>query len=124
VSPLTALAKTVFEPRVVDASVEALRALDPTISGAFDVDLKDDADGAARVTEINAGRFLSGTTLFDLTGKHNMAAAFVRLALDEPVDIGDAYDVSEDHYMVRDLDTLPMVVHADQLYDGIGDARR
>ena len=123
VSSVTALAKTVFEPRVVEVAVEALRALDPTISGAFDVDLKDDADGAALITEINAGRFLSGTTLFDLTGKHNMAAAYVRLALDEPVDISEAYDVSENYYMVRDLDTLPMVLHADQLYDGINDAR-
>src|SRR5262249_27764817 len=45
VSSVSAVAKTVFEPRVVKTSIEAIRALDPDVSGAFDVDLKDDRDG-------------------------------------------------------------------------------
>jgi carbamoyl-phosphate synthase large subunit len=87
------------------------------------VNLKDDARGAARITEINAGRFLSGTGLFDLTGRHNMALTYVRLALGEPVQIEQVYDVAEDYYMVRDLDTLPGIFHADEVFDGIEDAR-
>ena len=75
------------------------------------------------VTEINVGRLLSGTTIFDLVGRHNMAATYVRLALDEPVAIGDPYDVAPDHFMVRDLDTLPEIFHGDTLFDGVEDAR-
>jgi carbamoyl-phosphate synthase large subunit len=124
VSSVTALAKTVSEPRLVEVSTRAIRALGRRVSGAFDVDLKDDAHGVARITEINAGRFLSGTNLFDLTGKHNMAATYVRLALGNPVEIDPVYDVAPDYYMVRDLDTLPTIVHADELFAGIEDARR
>lgn len=33
---------------------------------------------------------------------------------------GGKYDTDEGvHYLVRDLDTLPCVVHADELFDGI-----
>ncbi len=124
VSSVTALAKTVAEPRLVETSARAIRALGRRVSGAFDVDLKDDGQGIARITEINAGRFLSGTNLFDLTGKHNMASIYVRLALGEAVMIDPVYDVAPDFYMVRDLDTLPAIVHAEELFEGIEDARR
>lgn len=123
VSSIPALAKIVFEPRLVETSIEAIRAVDRNASGAFDVDLKDDACGQARITEINAGRLISGTNLFDLAGKHNMAVTYVRLALDQPLAIDEPYDVAEDYYMVRDLDTLPGVFHADDFFDGIQDAR-
>src|SRR5262249_37805150 len=123
VSSVTALAKTVDEPRLVEVSARAIRALGRRVSGAFDVDLKDDAAGVARITEINPGRFLSGTCLFDLTGKHNMATTYVRLALGESVTIDPVYDVAPDFYMVRDLDTPPAIVHADDLFAGIEDAR-
>lgn len=123
VSSVTALAKTVSEPRLVDVSARAIRALDPRVSGIFDVDLKDDARGVARITEINVGRPLSGTVLFDLTGKHNMALTYVRLALGERVKITLPYDVDNDYYMVRDLDTLPGIFHAHELFEGIEEAR-
>jgi len=47
----------------------------------------------------------------------------VRLALDQPVQIDEAYDVAESYYMIRDLDTLPEILHADELSEGIEDAR-
>jgi hypothetical protein len=75
------------------------------------------------VTEINVGRPLAGTNLLDLTGKHNMMLTYVRLALGEPVELQDERDVAEDGYAVRDFDTLPGIFHADELFDGIHDAR-
>jgi carbamoyl-phosphate synthase large subunit len=117
VSSVASLAKTVVEPRVVDVAVRAVRTVDRRASGVFSVDLKEDADGVPCVTEINAGRFLAGTNLLDLTGKHNMVVTYVRLALGEPVNIADPYDAAADHYIVRDLDTLPDIVHADELFD-------
>ena len=124
VSSIAALAKTVVEPRVVEICTRAIRALGPTVSGAFSVDLKENARGIPCVTEINAGRFITMMNLFDLTGRHNMAATYVRLALGEPVSIAEPYDAVTDYYFVRDVDTTPAVMHADQLFAGIRDARR
>jgi hypothetical protein len=39
------------------------------------------------------------------------------------VGVRGAYDVAEEHYMVRDLDTLPDIFHASELFTGITDAR-
>lgn len=122
-SSIGGLHKTVRAPGVVQTSLAAVRAIDPTATGAFSVDLKEDRAGRPCVTEINVGRFLTGSPIFDLTGRHNMSLTFVRLATGEPLDIGDMYDVAEDYYMVRDLDALPDIFHADALREGIEDAR-
>jgi carbamoyl-phosphate synthase large subunit len=123
VSSIAGLAKTVCEPRVVEVCTGAIRGLGAGISGAFSVDLKANRAGVPCVTEINAGRFITMTNLFDLAGKHNMTAAWVRLALGEPVDLHGEYDVAEDHYFMRDVDTTPGIVHGDELFEGIEDAR-
>jgi len=47
----------------------------------------------------------------------------VRLALDRPVEIDEPYGVAEGYYMIRDLDTLSSILHADELSEGIEDAR-
>ena len=60
-----------------------------------------------------------GMTSFDRVCKHNMTLTYVRLALGEPVDLRDEYDVAADYYLVRDLDTLPRVFHADEMFEGI-----
>lgn len=124
VSSIAALAKTVFEPRVVEVCAQAIRALDANISGAFSVDLKENASGVPCITEINAGRFITMLNLFDLTGKHNMSLTYVRLALGERVDIREEYDVVEDYYFIRDVDTVPGIFHAEDLFEAIEDARR
>lgn len=118
-SSTPALAKTVFEPKVAEVCEAAIRAVDPGMSGVCCFDLKEDARGVPAVTEINAGRFAMITNIYDLTGKHNMAETYVRLALDEPVHIAEEYDVVEDHYLVRDLDTLPGIFSAEDLFEGI-----
>jgi len=123
VSSIGGIHKTVREPGVVRVCLDAVRAADPSASGAFSIDLKEDGEGRPCVTAINVGRFLTGSPIFDLTGKHNMTATYVRLAMDLPVQIDEVYDVAEDYYMIRDLDLPPEIVHADALSDGIEDAR-
>ncbi len=123
ISSVSHLAKTVFEPRVVEVCTRAIRAIDPRASGTFNFDLRENAAGAPCLTEINAGRFPSGNLIFDLTGTHNVAATFVRLALGRPVPLRDEYDAAEGWYSVRDLDTPTGVFHADELFDRIEDAR-
>jgi carbamoyl-phosphate synthase large subunit len=123
VSAVGALTKTVCEPGVVEISVRALRAVDRKASGVFAVDLKEDSSGVPRVTEINAGRFTSGTNLLDLTGKHNMTAVYLQLARGGAVDLHEEYEGTEHHYMLRDVDAVPRVFHADEFFDGVEDAR-
>jgi carbamoyl-phosphate synthase large subunit len=123
VSSVASLARSVAEPRIVDISAAAVRALDPRTSGLFCLDLKETAAGTPCVTEINVGRFSLSTGLYDLIGKHNMAGIYLRLALGETVDLGEPYDAAPDHYLIRDVDTLPAVVHADELFVGITDLR-
>jgi carbamoyl-phosphate synthase large subunit len=123
VSSVAALARTVDELRVEAVALAAIRAADERATGLFGVDLKESAAGEPYVTEINVGRPLAGTNLLDLTGKHNMMLTYVRLALGEPVELQDERDVAEGGYAVRDFDTLPGIFHADELFDGIHDAR-
>jgi len=123
-SSTPALAKTVFEPRVFEVCSSAIRALDSETSGIFCFDLKENATGTPCVTEINAGRFAMITNIYDLVGKHNMATAYVRAALGEPLEIVGEHDFAEDYYLVRDPDTVPDVFHADQFFDGILEAGR
>jgi len=123
VSSVAALARTVVAPDVADVSVRAVQSLGPRVRGAFSVDLKENAAGVPCVTEINAGRFITMLNLFDFTGKHNMTAAYVRLALGEPLEIAEPYDAVEDHFLVRDVDRTPGVFHADELFEGLEDAR-
>jgi carbamoyl-phosphate synthase large subunit len=119
VSSTPALGKTVLEPRVVEVCTAAIRAVDPKASGVFCFDLKEDEEGVPCVTEINAGRFAMITNIYDLAGRHNMAVTYVRLALDLPLEIQHVQDFAEDYYLVRDLDTLPGVFHAEELFEGM-----
>lgn len=114
-SSTPALAKTVLDPRALQTCIEAVRRIDESASGVFNFDLKEDARGVPCVTEINAGRFAMITNLYDFTGRHNMAVSFVRLALGEELELREAYDVAEDYYLVRDLDTEPGIFHVDEL---------
>lgn len=122
-SSAAALARTVAEPHVAHVAVSAVRAVDPRASGVFGVDLKENAQGQPCVTEINAGRFLAGTNLLDLTGRYNMAATYVRLAVGEAIAVPEVYDSAADHYMVRSVDEPPRIVHARALFEGVRDAR-
>jgi carbamoyl-phosphate synthase large subunit len=119
VSSLSSLAKTVVDDRIVDVCRRVVSAVATGTSGAFSIDLKERADGTPCVTEINAGRFFIGMTAFDPVFKHNMPLTYVRLALGEPVEIREEYNMAEEHYLVRDLDTLPGVFHASEFFEGI-----
>jgi carbamoyl-phosphate synthase large subunit len=121
VSSMPALAKTAFEPHVVEVCAKAIRALDAEASGVFFVDIKESEDGQPCITEINAGRFATMTNIHDLTGRHNMAVVYVRLALGERVRIPRASDFAEGYYLVRSIDTLPAVVRKDELFEGLED---
>jgi carbamoyl-phosphate synthase large subunit len=114
-----ALAKTVWEAEAIDACAAALAAIDPAANGVFNFDLKENHTGVACITEINAGRFAMITNIYDLTGRHNMASTYVRLAYGQDVRLADPHDHGGEHYLVRDLDTLPGVFNADELFEEV-----
>jgi carbamoylphosphate synthase large subunit len=118
-SSLSSLAKTIIDPRLVETCRTAIGALSRRISGAFSVDLKENRAGIPCITEINAGRFFIGMTAFDQVSVQGTASTFVDLALGKrPVVLPDAYVTRPDHYVVRDLDTLPGVFSEEELLSG------
>jgi carbamoylphosphate synthase large subunit len=119
VASLSALAKTTADRRIVDLSTAAVRAIDQRATGVFGVDLRADGQGVPMVTEINAGRMYASMNLLDLTGVHNMAAIYVKLALGQLVQLDTQYELSEDYYIVRGVDAPAGVFHADELFEGI-----
>jgi hypothetical protein len=121
-SSVASLHKTVRDEHLMETVERAILAIDGHATGAFSVDLKENADGQPCVTEINAGRLLSGTTIFDV-GSHNMAATYVRLGLGLPPRIRRVYDSPDDHYMARDLDTPPHLFDERDFWSGWIDAR-
>jgi glutathione synthase/RimK-type ligase-like ATP-grasp enzyme len=123
VTSLASLAKTVVEPDVVALCRQAIGAASPRASGAFSVDVKEDAHGRPHVTEINAGRLFMGMTAFDRILKHNMTLTWVRLALGQDVGLAEEYDTVDGYYMVRDLDMPPGLFHSEELFEGIEEAR-
>jgi carbamoyl-phosphate synthase large subunit len=114
-----AVAKTVWIPAAFDACEAALRSLEPEISGVFSIDLKENESGVPCITEINAGRFAMITSLYDLTPRYSMADTYLRLAVGDPVDIDDARENPGEYYLLRELDTLPSVMHRDELFEGV-----
>jgi carbamoyl-phosphate synthase large subunit len=122
VSSMPALAVTAFDTGVMNVCKKAIRAIDARASGVFFIDIKESDAGEPCITEINAGRFATMTNIHDLAGQHNMAVLYVRLGLGEKVRIPRARDYAEGYYLVRSVDTLPAVIHGDELFQGIRDA--
>jgi hypothetical protein len=108
-SSTPAVAKTLRDDHVLDLCDQAVTLVAPKASGVFNLDLKQDVNGRARITEINAGRFAMITNIYDFTGRHNMAQTYVGLALGQVPEIGEIRDIAPDHYLVRDYDTAPLV---------------
>lgn len=121
-SSMAAVAEMVCDKRVFDTSLAAIRAVDPKASGIFFVDLKENGKDVPCVTEINVGRFATVPLTHDLAGD-NMAVAYVRLALGASVEALEPQQPAERCFVQRDLDTMPSVLRAHQIFDGIEDVR-
>jgi len=117
-SSTPAVAKTLRDDNVLDLCARAVSLIAPQASGVFNLDLKQDAERRACITEINAGRFAMITNIYDFTGRHNMAQTYVCLALGQVPEIREIKDVAPDHYLVRDYDTLPLIVSLEEVARG------
>lgn len=98
------LAKTVHRADVNELAAACIRAVDPQATGIFCVDLKEDAEGRALLTEINAGRFFTTSNFFAEAGS-NMPYHYVRLGLGREVEGLPKFNaVDADLYWVRMVD--------------------
>jgi hypothetical protein len=120
-----AVTRTLHRDDVSRAGEAAVRAVDPRPHGVYFVDLKEDAAGVARVTEINAGR--CGTTVhFYTEAGMNFPWLLCRLAAGEAVPpLADPHRAVElDLYWVRTLDCGPVLVRGDAGFDRYPSAGR
>jgi hypothetical protein len=115
-----AVTRTVHRADLDDIGERAVRALDDAPNGVYFVDLKEDAAGLARVTEINAGR--CGTTVHFYT-EAGFNFPWLLVCLAAGLDLGwlprDPKNVvPADLYWVRTLDCGPVLVRGDAGFEG------
>lgn len=83
-------AVTVQRPDVDELATRAVLAVDPAATGIFCVDLKEDAEGVPRPTEINCGRFFTTSYFFTAAGI-NFPHLYVKLAFGEALPAVPSY---------------------------------
>jgi hypothetical protein len=112
------LAKTASDPIAINALDNAVNAVESsskhvnTISnGVYHLSAKLDKDGIPNITEVNIGRPPSTVSIFNRTGKYNLAEYLLSYALDISIDDpSTVYDIDETNkYIVRSLD-YPMCI--------------
>jgi carbamoyl-phosphate synthase large subunit len=109
-----AVARTVDEPAVDALAMRAIRALDAEPRGAYCVDVKEAADGMAKVTEINAGRFFTTSNFFAAAGL-NMPEMLVSCALGERPSRRGSSPLPSDLFWIRMVDMGYVLVPGDEL---------
>jgi carbamoyl-phosphate synthase large subunit len=108
-----AVARTVRDSRVDELAQSAIRALDPSPHGVFCVDIKEDAAGLPKVTEINIGRFFTTSNFFAAAGL-NMPDMAMRAACGETLPYIGSSPLESDLYWIRMVDMgYEMVAGAD-----------
>jgi carbamoyl-phosphate synthase large subunit len=118
-----AVTRTLERADVAATGQAAVRALDPEPHGAYFVDLKEDASGRPRVTEVNAGR--CGTTIeFYSAAGCNFPWLLVQLAAGQhPAPLPDPDRAVESGlYWVRTLDCGPVLVRGEEGFSGFPSA--
>lgn len=113
---MASLAKTVAAPEAVKVTLRAIEALEKAPTGAFFVELREDANGVPAITEINAGRFPSGVAALLAVGPDNMVASFAAASAGQKVSVAaESRGSAAEYYMVRDIDAVPAVFPAEEL---------
>ena len=106
-----AIAHTVRRSELNELGEKATLALDPAMNGVAFLDFKCDAEGAPRITEMNAGRFGTTHHFYTVAGL-NLPWLLVKLALGEPLpeDLPRTDPLPADLYWIRTLDCGPVLV--------------
>ena len=118
-----AVARTVRDEAAIKTVVKAIHSITSTPHGNFCVDLKGNIDKQMCITECNIGRFFMITPIFDHTGQYNTAEVYVRCALNLPCHVDDSIDIEEDVYLIRELDTIPVIIRGNYLRSKVDAAK-
>lgn len=103
----SAVSVCVGDEDVIKAAIDSVYAVVPNPVGVFGVDMKRDLGGELKVTEINVGRFLTGSlAMFSLTGFNLPRAAYGMATGAPPYPLG-APPVGV--AVVRVMDTQPVI---------------
>lgn len=102
-SSTPAVARTVRMPDVDDLAQRSVRALESPPCGVYCIDMKEDARGTPRVTEVNAGRFFTTANFFAHAGL-NMPELLIRCALGERPERRGSSPLPPDLYWIRMVD--------------------
>lgn len=86
VTGITGASETATEPGSQRVAHEAVMAIDPEPHGIMGVDLAFDRDGNPKVTEINAGRFMSGGVILFAQSGFNFPYVAAKTGMGETVD--------------------------------------
>lgn len=104
------VACTIKDEEVLRLCEKVARIIEARPNGNFNFDLKQNSSGVFCLTEVNIGRFFMITPIFDLTGTYNMIDSYIKLAFDQELGISNPYDIEENMFMIRDLDTEPLIL--------------
>lgn len=100
-------ARIVHNATVTSLGERAVRAIDPMPSGVYGVDMKSDAAGNPRVTEINVGRFYTTSDFYAAAGC-NLVEIYLRAGLGLPLPDCRVHDpIPAGATWIRSLDAAP-----------------
>ena len=112
-----AISETIHDATVNETGHAAVLSVDPTYTGVAFVDMKGDALGVPKVTEINAGRF--GTThYFYSAAGANFPEYLLRCAAGERLDVPQKDILPSGLIWIRTLDAGPVLTTRDALEGG------
>ncbi len=111
VTGITGASVTLRDAVVDDTALRAILAIDPKPHGIMSVDMAYDNNGIPSVTEINAGRFMSGGIILYAQRGLNMPYLAVQLALGEKPNLSAPVlnPLPNGIVCVRGLDTKPIL---------------
>jgi len=98
------IAKCINYPLLLDISKRAINMISNNPHGIYSVDLKENELGEPKITEINAGRFVTSSYIFYYHG-YNLPKLMVELALNLLVSPLGEYP--ENKLVIRQVDRLP-----------------
>ena len=112
-----AISETIHDDEVNRLGLAAVKAIDPSYHGVAFVDMKGDAEGQPRITEVNAGRF--GTTHFFYSAAGaNFPEYLLRLAAGETLDVPKSNVLPEGLVWIRTLDAGPVLTTREAIESG------
>lgn len=111
VTGVTGVARTISRGDVAEIGEACVRELDRRPHGIYGVDMKEDAGGTPRVTEVNIGRFFTTIEFFTRAGL-NMPDLYLRAAFGKRTFSPSCED---DLYWIRSMDAEPKLLRGTDL---------